>query len=50
MKDFIFPDVTVAELAPVHSVMDDITLSTETPKGDNEQIVTDPAAGDEAVW
>ena len=50
MKDFIFPEVTAAELTPAASVMDDITASAEFPKGDNEQIVTDPAAGDEAVW
>ncbi len=50
MKDFIFPSITVAELTSATTVMDDITASAEFPKGENEQIVTDPAAGDEATW
>ncbi len=50
MKSFEFPLITVTDLTPVRSVMDDITASAEYPKGDNEQIVPDPAASDEAVW
>ncbi len=50
MKSFVFPEIEVRGLSAAQTVMDDITASMEFPKGDNEQIVTDPAAGDEAVW
>lgn len=50
MKKFISPEISLFELTPVTSVMDDITASTEFPTVDNEQTVTDPAAGDEATW
>ena len=50
MKKFIEPQLDIRDLSPVKSVMDDITVSQEFPKGDNEQIVPDPAANDEATW
>ncbi len=50
MKKFIFPEIELRELSLSRTVMDDITSSAEFPKGDNEQIVPDPAGKDEAVW
>ena len=50
MRKFFEPEIEVRELSPVGSVMDDITASGEFPGPDNEQIVDDPAKGDEAIW
>ena len=50
MKKFFEPEIDVRDLSPVNSVMDDITASGEIPGIDNEKVVTDPAANDEAVW
>ncbi len=50
MKKFIDPEIDIRDLSPVKSVMDDITFSGEFTGPDNEQTVTDPAAGDEATW
>lgn len=49
MKKFVSPEISVADLTPVRSVMDDITSSSEFPKGDNEHTVPDPGS-DEATW
>ena len=50
MKEFVYPEIELRDLSPVRSVMDDITFSGEITSPDNEQTVTDPAAGDEATW
>ena len=48
MKKFIKPEIKITELKPVETLMDDITLSAESPKIENEKVVTDTT--DEAVW
>ncbi len=50
MKEFVYPEIELRDLSPVRNVMDDITFSGEITSPDNEQTVTDPAAGDEATW
>ena len=51
MKKFILPEVEIRDLSPVQTIMDDITVSSETGFGGREQVVNDPATGsDEAVW
>lgn len=48
MKNFVVPEIAVAELKPAEALMDDITSSAELPKLDNEITVNDNT--DEAVW
>lgn len=50
MKKFFEPEIELRDLSPVKSVMDDITFSGDYTGSDNEQIVPDPAAKDEATW
>lgn len=51
MREFVSPQIRITELTPADSLMDDITSSGEFPGlGDNETVVPDPGAGDEAVW